>query len=71
MNNYLIAVLAWIGFSPIFGVVIGNFLRRADENAGAYGELEPCQVGVARTSRSMRSPNTAAAPIATGAALNH
>ena len=38
MNNYGLALLAWIGFSPIAGIAVGNFLRRADEKTRACGD---------------------------------
>jgi hypothetical protein len=37
MNVYVIAILAWVAFSPVFGVVLGAVLRRAGRPAGDPG----------------------------------
>lgn len=29
MNDYVIAILAWIGFSPILGLALGRLLHRS------------------------------------------
>jgi hypothetical protein len=38
MNGYVIALLAWLGFSPVLGVAVGTFLRRADEAPRRLGD---------------------------------
>jgi hypothetical protein len=38
MNVYVMAILAWVGFSPVFGVAVGTMLRRAGRRPRALGD---------------------------------
>lgn len=38
MSDWLIAVLAWVGFSPILGIALGKFIGRADELSRTHGD---------------------------------
>jgi hypothetical protein len=38
MSGWVIVVLAWVGFSPILGLVLGRFLGRADDLAQRAGD---------------------------------
>ena len=38
MNDVVLGLLAWVGFSPIAGIAVGNFLRRTDERSRAHGD---------------------------------